>query len=126
MTAQNVIRLPLDITVFDRLNAHQRNANIAAERAERRQAALAVIRNSGWHTRQDIEDAWVLLSIYGTDHERQVARDKIAQMETWAAEVARPETPADVARRFAHRWPEIVSWGAFVAVALLWATGWLA
>ena len=38
----------------------------------------------------------------------------------------RPETPADVARRFAHRWPEIVSWGAFVAVALLWATGWLA
>ena len=39
---------------------------------------------------------------------------------------AAAETPADVARRFAHRWPEIVSWGAFVAVALLWATGWLA
>ena len=36
------------------------------------------------------------------------------------------ETPMDVARRFAHRWPEIVSWGAFVAVALLWATGGLA
>ena len=39
---------------------------------------------------------------------------------------AAAETPADVARRFAHRWPEIVAWGAFVAVALLWATGWLA
>ena len=34
MTAHNVIRLPLDVTVFDRLNAHQRNANIAAERAD--------------------------------------------------------------------------------------------
>ncbi len=125
MTTHNVIRLPLDTTAFDRLNAHQRNANIAAERAERRQAALAVIRNSGWHTRQDIEDAWVLLSIYGTDHERQVARDKIAQMETWAAKAA-AETSADVAWRFAHRWPEILSWGAFVAVAMLSATGWLA
>jgi len=118
MTAHNVIRLPLDVTVFDRLNAHQRNANIAAERAERRQAALAVIRNSGWHTRQDIEDAWVLLSIYGTDHERQVARDKIAQMETWAAKAA-AETPADVARRFAHRWPAVLA-GSVAFVGFWW------
>ena len=36
------------------------------------------------------------------------------------------ETSADVARRFAHRWPEILSWGAFVAVAMLSATRWLA
>lgn len=36
------------------------------------------------------------------------------------------ETPADVARSFAHRWPEVLIWGALGALALLAGTGWLA
>ena len=35
----------------------------------------------------------------------------------------REETPQDVARKFADRWPEILIWGAVVAVGLLAGTG---
>jgi len=35
------------------------------------------------------------------------------------------ETPADVARSFAHRWPEVLIGGAFGAVVLLAVTGWI-
>jgi hypothetical protein len=40
-------------------------------------------------------------------------------------EQLREETPQDVARKFADRWPEILIWGAVVAVGLLAGTGWL-
>lgn len=35
------------------------------------------------------------------------------------------ETPADVARSFAHRWPEVLIGGAVGAVVLLAISGWL-
>jgi hypothetical protein len=35
------------------------------------------------------------------------------------------ETPADVARSFAHRWQEVLIGGAFGAVVLLAVTGWI-
>jgi len=132
MTAHNVIRLPLDVTVFDRLNAHQRNANIAAERADWVRIARQVLRSPKYYTDQELRDACATLQAWGdaTDYLQAdamiFALNKRERDRAHEAAKAAAETPADVARRFAHRWPEIVSWGAFVAVAMLWATGWLA
>ena len=132
MTAHNVIRLPLDVTVFDRLNAHQRNANIAAERADWVRIARQVLRSPKYYTDQELRDACATLQAWGdaTDYLQAdamiFALNKRERDRAHEAAKAAAETPADVARRFAHRWPEIVSWGAFVAVAMLSATGWLA
>ena len=132
MTAHNVIRLPLDVTVFDRLNAHQRNANIAAERADWVRIARQVLRSPKYYTDQELRDACAALQAWGdaTDYLQAdamiFALNKRERDRAHEAAKAAAETPADVARRFAHRWPEIVSWGAFVAVAMLSAMGWLA
>ena len=132
MTAHNVIRLPLDVTVFDRLNAHQRNANIAAERADWVRIARQVLRSPKYYADQELRDACAVLQAWGdaTDYLQAdamiFALNKRERDRAHEAAKAAAETPADVARRFAHRWPEIVSWGAFVAVAMLSATGWLA
>jgi len=131
MTAHNVIRLPLDVTVFDRLNAHQRNANIAAERADWVRIARQVLRSPKYYTDQELRDACATLQAWGdaTDYLQAdamiFALNKRERDRAHEAAKAAAETPADVARRFAHRWPEIVSWGAFVAVAMLSATRWL-
>lgn len=127
-----LVRLPLDVTVFDRLNAHQRNANIAAERADWVRIARQVLRSPKYYTDQELRDACATLQAWGdaTDYLQAdamiFALNKRERDRAHEAAKAAAETPADVARRFAHRWPEIVSWGAFVAVAMLWATGWLA
>lgn len=113
-----LVRFPAAEGIFDRLTEQQRRANIAAEREEHRQAALFVIRNHAWHSRQDVEDAWVNLAIYGTDHERQVARDKIADLTA-------PQSPLDVVRDHRARWPAIIAYGAVGAAILLAFTGWL-
>ena len=127
-----LVRLPLDVTVFDRLNAHQRNANIAAERADWVRIARQVLRSPKYYTDQELRDACATLQAWGdaTDYLQAdamiFALNKRERDRAHEAAKAAAETPADVARRFAHRWPEIVSWGAFVAVAMLSATGWLA
>ena len=127
-----LVRLPLDVTVFDRLNAHQRNANIAAERADWVRIARQVLRSPKYYTDQELRDACATLQAWGDGSDYLTADAMILTLNrkdrerAHGAAKAAAETPADVARRFAHRWPEIVSWGAFVAVALLWATGWLA
>ncbi len=127
-----LVRLPLDVTVFDRLNAHQRNANIAAERADWVRIARQVLRSPKYCTDQELRDACATLQAWGDGSDYLTADAMILTLNrrerqrAHGAAKAAAETPADVARRFAHRWPEIVSWGAYVAVALLWATGWLA
>ena len=125
-------RLPLDPTVFDRLNAHQRNANIAAERADWVRIARQVLRSPKYYTDQELRDACATLQAWGDGSDYLTADAMIftlnrrERQRAHGAAKAAAETPADVARRFARRWPELVSWGAFVAVAMLSATGWLA
>jgi len=131
MTAHNVIRLPLDVTVFDRLNAHQRNANIAAERADWVRIARQVLRSPKYYTDQELRDACATLQAWGdaTDYLQAdamiFALNKRERDRAHEAAKAAAETPADVARRFAHRWPEIVAGGAVLAVLMLAGTGWL-
>ena len=98
---------------------HPRNVtpHIADARAELVKHARAILRRPDRHSHEDVLTACYYAKQFGDEDDKALA--KRARQDA-------AETSADVARRFAHRWPEIVSWGAFVAVALLWATGWLA
>ena len=116
MTA-HIHSFPADPTIFARLTERQRQANIAEEREEYRQAALFTLRNHAWHTRQDVEDAWVQLSRTGTDDEREVALAKIDELTA--------ETSRDVLASMRGRLPEALFCAAGLAVVLLAGTGWL-
>ena len=145
MTA--VIRtFPANETALARLTQRQRERNFAEEMEDRAsmeaqaafwtrevRAARVTLRYATHHTDDQLLDACAVLQSRWGDATDYLLADQMinairlrerhrAHEAAWQA----VETPADVARRFAHRWPEIVSWGAFVAVALLWATGWLA
>ena len=111
MTAHNVIRLPVPEAAFDRIVARDREANIAAEREEDRQAALFVIRNHAWHSRQEVEDAWVNLARCGDEHERAVAQVKVAELA---------EAPVRAAfREPQYRWPAVLA-GAVTFTGFWW------
>ena len=129
MTAA-IHRFPTDPTIFARLTERQRLANLAEERAEAVETARYIIDHPHGYSDDQLRTACGFYMTHGTGGVHYLRADQhiyaINRREWQARNCPRPETPMDVARRFAHRWPEIVSWGAFVAVALLWATGWLA
>ena len=129
MTA-HVLSFPTDDAIFARLTEQQRLANLAEERAEAVETARYIIDHPHGYSDDQLRTACGFYMTHGNGGVHYLLADQhiyaINQREWQARNCPRPETPADVARRFAHRWPEIVSWGAFVAVALLWATGWLA
>ena len=127
MTA--IIRFPADDAIFARLTEQQRLANLAEERAEAVETARYIIDHPHGYSDDQLRTACGFYMTHGNGGVHYLRADQhiyaINRREWQARNCPRPETPMDVARRFAHRWPEILSWGAFVAVALLWATGWL-
>ena len=129
MTA-HVLSFPTDDAIFARLTEQQRLANLAEERAEAVETARYIIDHPHGYSDDQLRTACGFYMTHGNGGVHYLRADQhiyaINRREWQARNCPRPETPADVARRFARRWPEIVSWGAFVAVALLWATGWLA
>lgn len=129
MTAA-IHRFPADDAIFARLTERQRLANLAAERAEAVETARYIIDHPHGYSDDQLRTACGFYMTHGNGGVHYLRADQhiyaINRREWQARNCPRPETPADVARRFAHRWPEIVSWGAFLAVALLWATRWLA
>lgn len=129
MTAA-IHRFPADDAIFARLTERQRLANLAAERAEAVETARYIIDHPHGYSDDQLRTACGFYMTHGNGGVHYLRADQhiyaINRREWQARNCPRPETSADVARRFAHRWPEILSWGAFVAVALLWATGWLA
>ena len=129
MTA-HVLSFPTDDAIFARLTEQQRLANLAEERAEAVETARYIIDHPHGYSDDQLRTACGFYMTHGNGGVHYLRADQhiyaINRREWQARNCPRPETSADVARRFAHRWPEIVSWGAFVAVALLWATGWLA
>jgi len=114
----------------DRINARAAAENIAAERAQAIADCKRIIDHPRGYSDAQLREVCGFYMTHGNGGVHYLRADQhiyaINRREWQARNCPRPETPADVARRFAHRWPEIVSWGAFVAVALLWATGWLA
>ena len=129
MTA-HVLSFPTDDAIFARLTEQQRLANLAEERAEAVETARYIIDHPHGYSDDQLRTACGFYMTHGNGGVHYLRADQhiyaINRREWQARNCPRPETSADVARRFAHSWPEIVSWGAFVAVALLWPTGWLA
>lgn len=128
MTA-TVHHFPTDDAIFARLTERQRLANNAAERAEAVQTCKDIIDHPHGYSDDQLRTACGFYMTHGNGGVHYLRADQhiyaINRREWQARNCPRPETPMDVARRFAHRWPEILSWGALVAVALLWATGWV-
>ena len=120
---------PADDAIFARLTERQRLANLAEERAEAVETARYIIDHPCGYSDDQLRTACGFYMTHGNGGVHYLRADQhiyaINRREWQARNCPRPETPADVARRFAHRWPEIVSWGAFVAVVLLKLTGWL-
>ncbi len=128
MTA--IIRFPADDAIFARLTERQRLANLAAERAEAVETARYIIDHPYGYSDDQLRAACGFYMTHGNGGVHYLRADQhiyaINRREWQARNCPRPETSRDVVRRFAHRWPEILSWGALGALALLWATGWLA
>lgn len=126
MTA--VTYLPNLAAACDRITARQRAANIAEERAEALSTARKVLANAERYPAQVVRDASDAAVLWGDGMDQQTAELEIFRLnrrEWQARNCPRPETPADVARSFAHRWPEVLIGGAFGAVVLLAVTGWI-
>jgi hypothetical protein len=90
-------------------------------------AAQTLSQSPDWtHTRtaRHIREAYSL-HLANVVQADPIHRAKSDMVDRWKASALAAETPMDVARRFAHRWPEVLIWGALGALALLWATGWL-
>lgn len=131
MTA-TIHQFPADPTIFARMTERQRLAELAAFWAAEVAYARAAIRHEDHYSDDDLRGfCAVLRTRWGdaTDYLRagQVldAIELRERQRAHGAAKAAAETPADVARRFAHRWPEIVAGGAVLAVAMLAGTGWL-
>lgn len=132
MTA-SLLRFPTDDTIFARMTERQRAANIAEERAEAIADCKRIIDNPRGYTDAQLREVcgyYMSVSLEegggGVHYLRADAMIFALNKREWQARnCPRPETSRDVARRFAHRWPEIVSWGALGALALLAGTGWL-
>lgn len=127
-----LLSMPLNEAACARLTHRQAVANIEADRAEWVAIARKALRLAEYQSDAVLRDACAVLQAWGdaTDYLQADAMILTLNRKEWEraheAAKAAAETPADVARRFAHRWPEIVAWGAFVAVAMLSATRWLA
>ena len=128
MTA--IIRFPADDTIFARLTERQRLANLAEERAEAVETARYIIDHPHGYSDDQLRTACGFYMTHGNGGDHYLRADAhifaINRREWQARNCPRPETPADVALRFAHRWPEVLIWGALGALALLAGTGWLA
>lgn len=123
MTA-HILRLPLPEAAFARLTAIQREANIADEAIS---AARLVLRAPGSFDGQIIRDACAVLQTYGdgTDYLTAEAMIFALNRREWQARNLPQETPAAVARKFAHRWPSILGFGAVWAAIMLALSGWV-
>jgi len=67
----------------------------------------------------------VLFALTDTDPKRPIAAADSMRGLVGAIVNALEIAVADVARSFAHRWPEVLIGGAFGAVVLLAVTGWI-
>jgi hypothetical protein len=120
-------RLALPESAYARLTDRQRAANIAEERAEHVQTARAILRGQERYSNDVLRDACSALQAWGDgfDHLTADAMIQALNRREWQARNLPQETPADVARGFAHRWPEVLIWGAVIAAGMLAGTGWL-
>lgn len=112
-----LVRLPLDVTVFDRFNAHQRNANIAAERADWVRIARQVLRSPKYYTDQELRDACATLQAWGDATDYLQADAMIFALNKRERDRAHEAAKASVAQ---HRWHDVLA-GAVAFIGFWWA-----
>ena len=114
----------------DRINARAAAENIAAERAQAIADCKRIIDHPRGYSDAQLREVCGFYMTHGNGGVHYLRADQhiyaINRREWQARNCPRPETPADVVRRFAHRWPGVLIWGALGALALLAGTGWLA
>lgn len=131
MTA--VTYLPNLAAACDRITARQRAANIAEEHAEAVETCKRIIDNPRGYTDAQLREVCGFYMAVPREHGgggvhylRADAHIYAINRREWQARnCPRRESPADVARSFAHRWQEVLIGGAFGAVVLLAVTGWI-
>lgn len=126
-----LLSMPLNEAACARLTHRQAVANIEADRAEWVAIARKALRLAEYQSDAVLRDACATLQAWG-DATDYLTADAMIQavnlrerQRAHEAAKAAAETPMDVARRFAHRWPEVLIGGAFGAVVLLAVTGWI-
>ena len=121
MTA--IIRFPADDAIFARLTERQRLANLAAERAEAVETARYIIDHPCGYSDDQLRTACGFYMTHGNGGVHYLLADQhiyaINRREWQARNCPRPETSADVARRFAHRWPAVLA-GSVAFVGFWW------
>ena len=120
---------PTDDAIFARLTEQQRLANLAEERAEAVETARYIIDHPHGYSDDQLRTACGFYMTHGNGGVHYLRADAhiyaINRREWQARNCPRRETPADVARSFAHRWPEVLIGGAVGAAVLLAVSGWL-
>ena len=113
----------------DRINARAAAENIAAERAQAIADCKRIIDHPRGYSDAQLREVCGFYMTHGTGGVHYLRADQhiyaINRREWQARNCPRPETPADVARRFARRWPEVLIWGALGAVVILKVAGWI-
>ena len=121
MTA--IIRFPADDAIFARLTERQRLANLAEERAEAVETARYIIDHPHGYSDDQLRTACGFYMTHGNGGVHYLRADQhiyaINKREWQARNCPRPETSADVARRFAHRWPAVLA-GSVAFVGFWW------
>ena len=121
MTA--IIRFPADDAIFARLTERQRLANLAEERAEAVETARYIIDHPCGYSDDQLRTACGFYMTHGNGGVHYLLADQhiyaINRREWQARNCPRPETSADVARRFAHRWPAVLA-GSVAFVGFWW------
>jgi len=122
MTA-HVLSFPTDDAIFARLTDRQRLANLAEERAEAVETARYIIDHPHGYSDDQLRTACGFYMTHGNGGVHYLLADQhiyaINRREWQARNCPRPETPADVARRFAHRWPAVLA-GSVAFVGFWW------
>ena len=114
---------PTDDAIFARLTEQQRLANLAEERAEAVETARYIIDHPHGYSDDQLRTACGFYMTHGNGGVHYLRADQhiyaINKREWQARNCPRPETSADVARRFAHRWPAVLA-GSVAFVGFWW------
>lgn len=97
-----VFAFPTPQAAINRIAERQRREDI-------RQACLDILYHHGWHSENDVTDAWVNLALVGTDDEKAIALKQIEARET----------SARIALRHLPRWPALLA-GSVAFLAIAW------
>jgi hypothetical protein len=122
-----LVRLPTNPAALDRLTDRQRQANLREQQDDAVRIARAVLRAPERYTPDNVRDACTALRRWGDGFDRLLASQEVSRLqvrEQIERNLAKQETPAQIAMQHRDRWPAIIAGGvAFAVVAGIWVWG---